>query len=202
MRTALAAVVLALAAAPAAQAKELTSVLVVGPRGEALVEPYRIVQGPLARLRLVAPPAEPYALVFPLMRGVPARPGRWFPNAGVICSGWRSGVEAGCASAPTLRGSLGSGVATGLFRSEPVRLLSLRRRGVALLPYGNEAWAVKLALLQRGAHAAAPAGCVRFTARWSAQGLPSSFCVSSAGGLYASGRVYPLPPVSAAFLIG
>jgi len=188
--------------APSAEAKELTSVLVVGPTGRALVEPYRVVQGPLSRLRLVAPPAEPYALVFPLLRGVPARPGRWFPRAGVICSGWRSGVEAGCATAPALRGSLGSGVATGLYRSEPVRLLVLRRAGVALLPYGNEAWAVELALLQRGSRAAAPADCVSFTARWSAGGLPTSFCVSSAGGLYAEGRVYPLPPVAAAFLTG
>lgn len=201
MRAALVAL-LALVALPAAQAKELTSVLVVGPRGPTLVEPYRVVQEPLGRLRPVAPPRGGYVLVFPLMRGVPARPGRWFPHAGVLCSGWRSGVEAGCASAPRLGGWLGSGAATGLFRREPVQLTSLRREGRTLLPYGNEATAVKLAFYQRGSRASPPAGCVTFTARWTQAGWPKSFCVGRNGRLYASGRVYPLPPRTAAFLRG
>jgi hypothetical protein len=154
-------------------------------------------------LRLVAPPQEPYVLVYPLMRsGVPARPGRWFPRSGTLCSGWRSGVEAGCATAPKLGGWLGSGIATGLFTREPVRLTALTREGSSLLPFGNEATAVKLALHQRGKRAAAPAGCVAFTARWSASGWPGSFCVAPAGGLYASGRVYPLAPDTAAFVSG
>jgi hypothetical protein len=192
----------ALVALPAAQAKELASVLVVGPRGPTFVEPYRVVQEPLGRLRHVAPPREGYVLVFPLMRGVPARPGRWFPKAGVLCSGWRSGVEAGCASAPRLGGWLGSGVATGLFRREPVRLTSLRRGGRALPPYGNEATAVKMALYQRASRASPPAGCLAFTARWTRAGWPGSFCFGRGGGLYASGRLYPLPPLTAAFLRG
>ena len=193
---------LALVACPAAQAKELTSVLVVGPRGPTFVEPYRVVQEPLGRLRPVGPPRGGYVLVFPLMRGVPARPGRWFPRAGVLCSGWRSGVEAGCASAPGLGGWLGSGATTGLFRREPVQLTSLKRRGRALLPYGNEATAVKLALYQRGSRASPPAGCLAFTVRWTQAGWPGSFCVGRSGGLYASGRVYPLPARTAAFLRG
>jgi hypothetical protein len=192
----------ALVALPAAHAKELSSVLVVGPRGPTLVEPYRVVQEPLGRLRPVAPPSGGYVLVFPLMRGVPARPGRWFPRAGVLCSGWRSGVEAGCASAPRLGGSLGSGLATGLFRREPVRLTSLRRAGRALPRSGNEATAVKLALYQRWSRASPPAGCLAFTARWSRAGWPESFCVGRGGGLYAGGRRYPLPPPTAAFLRG
>jgi hypothetical protein len=193
---------LALVVLPAAQAKELTTVLVVGPRGPTFVEPYRVVQEPLRRLRPVAPPNAGYVLVFPMLRGVPARPGRWFPQAGVLCSGWRSGVEAGCASAPGLGGWLGSGAATGLFRREPVRLTSLRRGGRTLSPYGNEATAVKLALYQRGSRARPPAGCVTFTARWTRAGWPGSFCVGRGGGLYARGRVYPLPRPTAAFLRG
>ena len=195
-------VLLALVALPGAAAKELTSVLVVGPRGPTFVEPYRVVQQPLARLQRVKPPAGGYLLVFPLMRGVPARPGRWFPQSGMLCSGWRSGVEAGCASAPKLRGWLGSGVATGLFRREPVRLTSLSRGGRALSPYGNEATAVKLALYQRSSRATAPARCVAFNARWSRPRWPASFCVGRSGGLYTRGRVYPLPPATAAFLRG
>jgi hypothetical protein len=192
----------ALVALPAAQAKELTSVLVVGPDGPTFVEPYRVVQEPLGRLRPVAPPRGGYVLVFPMIRGVPARPGRWFPRAAVLCSGWRSGVEAGCASAPRLGGWLGSGVATGLFRREPVQLTSLRRGGRALLPYGNEATAVKLALYQGGSRASPPADCLAFTARWTRAGWPRSFCVGRGGGLYAGRRVYPLPPRTAAFLRG
>jgi len=193
---------LALVALPAAEAKELTSVLVVGPRGPTFVEPYQVVQEPLGRLRPVAPPSGGYVLVFPLVRGVPTRPGRWFPQAGVLCSGWRSGVEAGCATAPRLGSWFGSGVATGLFRREPVRLTSLRRGGRTLSPYGTEATAVKLALYQRGPRARPPARCVAFTARWTQAGWPKSFCVGRGGGLYARGRVYPLPRPTAAFLRG
>jgi hypothetical protein len=194
----------ALVALPAAQAKELTTVLVVGPRGPTFFEPYDLVKEPLGRLRPGAPPSGGYVLVFPLMRGIPARPGRWFPHAGVLCSGWRSGIEAGCASAPRLRGFLGSGVATGVFRREPVRLTSLRRAGRIFPRYGNEAAAVKLALYQRGSRAmraSLPAHCLAFTARWTQAGWPESFCVGRRG-LYASGRLYPLPPATAAFLRG
>jgi hypothetical protein len=180
----------------------MTSVLVVGPRGRTFVEPYRVVQQPLAHLQPVKPPSAGYVLVFPLMRGVPVRPGRWFPRAGVLCSGWRTGVEGGCASAPHLRSWLGSGIATGLFRGAPVQLVSLRRGGRALSPYGNEATAVKLALYQRSSRAAALARCVAFEARWSRPGWPASFCVGRSGGLYAQGRVYPLPLPTAAFLRG
>lgn len=91
---------------------------------------------------------------------------------------------------------------TGLYRREPVRLLSLVREGAPLLPYGNEATGVKLALQRHGVPAAAPVGCVRFTARWSQPGRPASFCVAPAGGLYAGGRMYPLAPATARFLSG
>jgi hypothetical protein len=191
----------ALVALPAAQAKELTSVVVIGPR-ETLIEPYRVVQKPLGRLRPGAPPSGGYVLVFPLLRGVPARPGRWYPRPEVICSGWRSGVEAGCASAPRLGGWLGSGAVTGLFRREPVRLTSLRRGGRALPRYGNEATAVKLALYQRWSRASPPAGCLAFTARWTQAGWPGSFCVGRGGGLYAGRRLYPLSLATATFLRG
>jgi hypothetical protein len=191
----------AFVALPAAQAKEVTTVLVVGPRGPTFFEPYELVKEPLGRLRPGAPPSGGYVLVFPLMRGIPARPGRWFPKAGVLCSGWRSGIEAGCASAPRLRGFLGSGVATGVYRREPVRLTSLRRASRTLPRYGNEAAAVKLALYQRGSRASLPAHCVAFTARWTRAGWPESFCAGRRG-VYAGGRVYSLPPATAAFLRG
>ena len=114
----------------------------------------------------------------------------------------RSGVEAGCASAPRLGGWLGSGAATGLFRREPVRLTSLRRGGRALPRYGNEATAVKLALYQRGSRRSPPAHCLTFTARWTRAGWPESFCVGRGGGLFVGRRVYPLPLATATFLRG
>jgi hypothetical protein len=191
----------ALVALPAAQAKELSSVVVIGPR-ETLIEPYRVVQEPLGRLRPVAPPSGGYVLVFPVLRGVPGRPGRWFPPAGILCSGWRSGVEAGCASAPRLGGRFGSGAVTGFFRREPVQLISLRRGGRPLPRFGNRATAVKLALYQRWSRASPPADCLAFTARWTRSGWPGSFCVGRSGGLYAGRRLYPLPLATATFLRG
>lgn len=198
------AALVALAVAPAAPAKEGMSVVVIGPKGPPFVEPPRIFRTVMElRLQLVAPPAEPYVLVYPLMgSGVPARPGRWYPRSGTLCTGWRSGIEAGCAPAPSLRGFLGSGIATGVFRAAPVRALSLQREGSALLPFGNEATALKLALNQHGTAAAAPADCVAFTARWTSASWPAAFCVSPAGGLYARGRAYPLPPLTARFVTG
>jgi hypothetical protein len=38
--------------------------------------------------------------------------------------------------------------------------------------------------------------------RWTQAGWPGSFCVGRSGGLYASGRVYPLPLATAQFLRG
>jgi hypothetical protein len=204
MRLALLATVVFLVAAPAADAKEGRSVLVVGPRGLTFVEPYRIVEAPLSRLQLRAPPTEGYVLVYPLMNGgVPMRPGRWYPRAGILCSGWRSGVEAGCTTEPQLRGWLGSGVATGVYRREPGHMTTLSRSGTQLLPYGNEATAIKLALNQRSGIGSPPGDCVAFRARWNAATSgPAALCVGRRGGLYARGRVYPMPVATAAFVIG
>lgn len=203
----------ALAVASAALAKEGATVVVLGPKGPPFFEPPSVFRTVMQlRLRLVVPPREPYVLVYPLRRnGVPARPGRWYPRSGTLCSGWRSGVEAGCASEPGLRGWLGGGIATGLYLREPARLLSLEREGASLLPYGSEATAVKLTLQQRGLPARAPVGCVPFTARWGEPGRPASFCVAyrppdgafhAWGALYAGGRRYPLGPGTARFLSG
>lgn len=203
------AVLTALAVAPVAVGKEGMSVVVIGPTGPPLVEPPNVFRAVVALgLRLEAPPREPFALVYPLMRNeIPARPGRWYPRSATYCSGWRSGIEAGCTSAPALRGWLGAGIATGLYRGEPVRLLALAREGKPLLPYGNEATAIKLALqLGYGTREAAPGGCIRFTALWSRPGWPKTFCVRrgagvAQGGLYAIGRVYRLAPAVARLLL-
>jgi hypothetical protein len=204
MRNPVLLVIVALALPAAAQAKGGDSVLVLGPGARALVAPWAPVDAAIPNTGPLAPPHEPYVLLYPLMRdGVPMRPGRWYPHSRVICSGWRSGIEAGCRTAPQLRTWLGSGSATGVFRVEPARILELVRNGVSLLPYGNEATAIKLALGQRARAAARPADCVTFRLRWSGPpGRVTSLCISPQGGVYAAGLVYPLPATAARFAIG
>jgi hypothetical protein len=200
MRRLLLVAALVLAAAPAAHAKSGSHVLVLGPAKVALVEPpsvFRQVMG--LRLELVAPPHERYVLAVPTMSdGLPARPGRWYPASHTYCSGWRSGVEAGCAVAPALAGFLGNGSRTGMFAHEPVRIVALRRGGAPLPVNDNRTWAIATALQQPGRRAARPAECTAFSARWSAAGRPASLCVAPSGGVYAGGKLYPLPPRTAA----
>jgi hypothetical protein len=207
MRRALLVSLIALVCAPAAAAKEGKAVVVIGPNGRALVEPFAPFTSVLGQFDIKgAVPTGPYVLVYPLMeRGIPMRPGRWYPSAGVLCSGWRTGVEAGCTKAPHLRGWLGRGVATGVFRGEPTRLTSLVRQRIQLPAYSNEATAIEMSLNQVGRTTATPRDCVSFAGRWTgprASMRPKSFCISSAGGIYAAGKQYPLPRSAALFVIG
>ena len=160
MRRALLVSLIALVCAPAAAAKEGKAVVVIGPNGRALVEPFAPFTSVLGQFDIKgAVPTGPYVLVYPLMeRGIPMRPGRWYPSAGVLCSGWRTGVEAGCTKAPHLRGWLGRGIATGLFRGAPTRLTSLARQRIQLPAYSNEATAIEMSLNQVGRAARAPNG--------------------------------------------
>ena len=190
-----------------ASAKEGKAVVVLGPSGRPLVEPYAPFAQVVRNIEPASrPPAEAYVLVYPLMeRGIPMRPGRWYPRSATLCSGWRTGVEAGCTTAPRLRGLLGTGVWTGVFRGEPTRLVSLRREGRPLLAYGNEAIAIEMALNQAGREASAPSKCAAFTGRWAgrrARARPTSFCVAANGGIYAEGKLYPLVATAAQFVIG
>ncbi len=144
-------------------------------------------------------PAGGYMLVYPLMeRGIPARPGRWYPAAGVLCSGWRSGIEAGCGPVPLeLASRLAGERVIGLFRVEPTTITRLTRRGVAQAVPGNVSVAVQRAFNQFASArpARAPSDCVMFRAAWRgplASGRPDGFCVAPAGGVYAGGRAYPL----------
>jgi hypothetical protein len=207
MRAVLVVLLLGLTFTSSAAAKEGRSVVVLGPNGRTLVEPFAPFDKVLEEFPSRPPlelPQGGYVWVYPLMAaGIPMRPGRWYPRSGLLCSGWRSGVEAGCVSAPRLRGWLGSGVYTGLFTGRPTVLARLRRRGTSLPPDGNVAVALELALAQPGAAGARPHACVEFDARWSgprAAGEPRSFCVSAAGGAYAGGKVYPLGGPTARFV--
>jgi hypothetical protein len=201
--------VVGLVFAPTAEAKQGKAVVVIGPSRQAMVEPFAPIGGTLDQFGLTAtlpPPNAPYVLVYPLMeQGVPMRPGRWYPAEQLLCSGWRTGVEAGCLHAPSLRGLLGTGIATGLFHQRPTLLSRLTRQRTSLGADGNEATAIEMSLNQSGRPASQPAGCVPFTARWTgpqAASKPGSFCVARTGGIFVGGRVYPLPSGAARFVVG
>lgn len=198
----LAPLVLALALAPAAAAKGPDSAVVIGPGKIALVEPYAgKVEQALARLSPAEVPNEPFALVYVVRRYVPGEPARWFPQSGVLCD-----ARSRCAGAPELRGWFGSGRLTGLFKDEPLRIVSLTREGRPLNANGALAHAIELALGQASSSAklAPPRECFPLRARWSgshASKRPTAFCVGMNGGVYVNGRVYPLYSGIAARLI-
>lgn len=200
MRSLLAPLVVALVLAPSAAAKGPDSAVVVGPGPIALVEPYA---GPVARalgrLAPAASPAEAFALVYVVRRYVPQEPVRWFPRSGVLCD-----AHGRCAEAPELRGSLGTGRVTGLFRGLPLRIASLARDERTLSADGPLAHAIELAFAQASSRAAAPQECTPLRATWTgahASTRPRAFCVGMNGGVYARGRLWPLYSRIAAQLI-
>src|SRR5207302_9362421 len=84
------------------------------------------------------------------------------------------------------------------------RLVRLARHGMPLPAVGNEATAIEMALIQIGRAAAPPADCVSFSGRWAgprAPTRPESFCVSPAGGVFATGKMYPLVRSAARFVV-
>jgi hypothetical protein len=199
MRRALLVLLVALVCVPAAAAKQITAIVVIGPSGQQHVKLLTPLVTALQDFGVAPKRARPsgrYLLVYPLMEnGIPMRPDRWYPSVGVLCSGWRTGVEAGCTSASQLRVWLAKGTATGLFEGALTHLSTLTREGTRLLPYGNEAVAIEMALDQVGRKATPPDHCVSFAARWTgpkASIQPTSFCVSPAGGVYADGKQYTL----------
>lgn len=206
--TTLAAVVLG--AAPSAGAKLGDSVVLVGADGRSFVQPLRPgMWSALGRLDAVEPPRAGYVLAYPLLRGgLPARPGRWYPRARIYCSGWRTGVEAGCgAIGEEVARRLAGGRGVPLFYRSPKTLARLWRAGVAQPVAGNVSAALELAFAQYAWSRAAgvPPGCVPFRAVWRgprARARPTGFCVGRAGGVYTGGRVFALPPPTARAVLG
>lgn len=209
----LATVLLAVVFVPAAGAKLGNVVVLVGADGRSFVQP--LVPGMWSALGKLEPgtptPRAGYLLAYPMLReGLPARPGRWYPQLRIYCSGWRSGIEAGCGRMP-------DGVARGLagrrgvspFYREPTTLARLTRAGVPLPVAGNYAAAIELAFAMRPAKRPAPPWrpwrCTAFRAEWrgpAERTRSTGFCISRAGGLYAGGTVFPLAPPTARAILG
>lgn len=199
MRLAVAFAVAALLVVPSAAAKGITGVAVIGADGRSRT--LAVGEEFLAQLRPstveVREPRGGYLLVYPLMGGgLPAQPGRFYPDTGAACFSWTLAADSCAAVDPALARRLGS---TGLraTRAEPTRIVSLRWNGAPEALPSNYASALELVLTRTALarSAAARRYCaMRFRAAWHGPGAasrPTRFCVQSTG-LYARGRVYPL----------
>lgn len=209
MKAVLAAAVLALGLVPTAGAKLTDVVVLVGADGRSFVQPLdQETWSALGRLDAALPPPRAgYVLAYPMLReGVPARWGRWYPQAGVYCSGWRSGLEAGCGQVPTSVALRLPRRGMSLFYRGPTTLARLVRGNTVLPVAGNDAAAIELAFAMRPAMRpeGAPRGCTGFRAAWrgpAARRRTTGFCVSRSGGLYAGGTLFPLAPPTARALL-
>src|SRR5882762_52747 len=97
MRSVAAIVVVAtLIATPTASAKILTKVIGIG-AGGASVELTGLDWGALRMGDRDAPASGGFVLVYPLMeRGVPAQPGRFYPETGAACFSWNRAAVGEC----------------------------------------------------------------------------------------------------------
>jgi len=188
----------ALLAVPAASAKTLTKVVALGAGGMA-VELHGLGWDALQTTSGAAP-AGGYVLVYPLMeRGIPARPGRFYPVTGTACFSWDRSALGTC-------GSISDDVARAvadlpLLDGAPTILDGLTVAGRAGRINSNGAVAIELAFARtRAAKAMAkrPSNCLAFAARWTGSEAalrPKRFWSCSAG-LWAAGKLYPVGPLA------
>jgi hypothetical protein len=190
----------------AADAKELTKVLVVGANGHAVD-----LGGSWAILRQMHPlnatapkPSGEYVLVYPLMeKGLPMEPGRYFPAERVACWSWTM-ARGECVSVAQLPEGWSATSALTSFSAEPTTLVALRHNRARYTVPSNFTIAVELALLRTDNVRPAPhARCAWLVrAQWrgpEAAVRPASLCVR-VNGVSARGRLYPMPRAVAKML--
>jgi hypothetical protein len=209
MKRALATVAFALLLlAPAAWAKEVSRVLVVGADGRSvnvgggwpLYDALRPASAPL-----LDPPSGPYLLVYPLMEaGVPMEPGRFYADSGVGCWSWSLAPE-GCLASSQLPTSWTATQGLTPFSTEPTTLKSLTHRGNPQIVPSNASVAVELALLRTkiARHLRASRCFWPLRATWqgpAAVARPRSLCLRT-GGLSVGNRLYPLSRTVVAMLM-
>lgn len=199
MRAALATTLAAaLISVPAAPAKVLTKIVAVGAGGVS-VELHGLGWAALQTTPSTAP-AGGYVLIYPLMeRGIPARPGRFYPTTGTGCFSWDRSTLGTC-------GSIGEDFARRLaglplFDGEPTILTGLTVAGRAGRVNSNGAVAIELAFARTRiakAMAKRPANCLAIAARWTGDDAalrPRRFW-SCPAGLWAAGKLYPAAPLA------
>jgi hypothetical protein len=193
----------ALLMVPAADAKVLTKIVAIG-AGGSYVELRGLDWSSLRTAPVETAPSEVFVLFYPLMeRGLPAEPGRLFPNSGVACFSWDRTVSGSCwRVADGLAAQLGS---LAPVVGEPTVLRSLVVRGSPVRVESNGAVAIELAFnrpqLARPAPKR-PVNCVTLRARWvghEAAARPARFW-SCPGGLWSRGKIYPLAKGALAYL--
>lgn len=199
MRT-LAALCLALALAAPAEAKEFTTLVLTGARGDSVqLGPAPAVFHGLFSSRERVPARGGFVRVYVLgPDGLPGVPGRFYPATRALCLDWRRARPPLDCRRPHGRtaSALARGAALALFRGAPPTLRRLERRGrpVSLT---NLLVAVELAF-DRGRLARrepTPSSAVRFSAAWRDGERPRDLCIGPRG-VYAGGRLYPLGPAA------
>jgi hypothetical protein len=194
-------VVAALIATPTASAKILTKVVGIG-AGGASVELTGLDWGALRMGNLDAPPSGRFVLVYPLMeRGVPAQPGRFYPETGAACFSWNRAAVGECwrvsAELATRLSVLPAIV------GEPTILSTLRFSGRPGLLTSNGAVAIELAFGRSGIARPLrkrPLGCWPARASWTGPDAPlrpDRFWACRSG-IWTAGKLYPVGGVLSA----
>lgn len=194
----LALVIVALAAAAPAQAKQFTKLVLVGDRGTSL----ELRDPTLWRWALQAPPSEApagsaYLLVYPIFdKTVPGLPGRYFPDQRIVCLSSDRSMLAGCRPvSEDVAAKLASAGALPRFTRAPTLVTRLSIAGHDRGAAGNDAVGIELAFnrSQLAHHARRPARCAAVAASWGGPDAairPTRFCLAQKG-IWSRGRLYP-----------
>jgi hypothetical protein len=199
------AVTAALLVAPAAGAKRFTKLVVVGSNGFSTVlrgsiaDPF--LPGFFSDPREQVEPQGPFFLLYPLFdRGVPAQPGRYYPEARVACFSWQRSGPAALADCARVSDVTAQRLDVRLpaVHGEPTTLTRLASKGYVRRLQSNGAVAMELALARwrLARPATRPLDCGRsdwVEAAWQgaeAAQRPTRFCLSLLG-VWAAGRLYP-----------
>lgn len=188
------AAVAALLAVPAASAKMLTKVVVVG-ADDVSVELQGLDWSALRTTPVTLEPEGGYALVYPLTeRGVPAQPGRYYPTAQIACYSWSRAVPGECwRVAETLAARL-PGVP--LLQGPPTILGRLVVSGRRVAVASNYAVAIELAFARRERVRSLKKRskeCIEIRATWTGPNAslrPKRFWACPKG-LWAANKLYP-----------
>jgi hypothetical protein len=149
-----------------------------------------------------------YLLVYPFLRsGLPVGTGRYYPAARVACfSFFLVSRYLPCyRAAPYLPAHLGRAAALPRFTKAPTRIVHLARNGVtqALNPTAAPTFELAFARWRNAQEAMAPESCaLSYVAHWAgpeAATRATAFCLTPEG-VYAGGRLYPVPPQAYAML--